>query len=408
MAKRLLSFMLCLLFFLTMLFSGSIQQVNAEEKKKLAESELHSKSCALIDGESGRLLYGKSENVPMANASTTKILTCILALENSKEDDIVTVSENAAAQPKVHLGMKKDEQFYMKDLLYGLMLESFNDCAYAIAEHIDGSAEAFAERMNEKAKEIGCTDSYFVTPNGLDGKTKEGEHHTTAQDLSRIMRYCAWNSPQSETFLALTQTRDHSFCDMDGKSFQVSNKNAFLDMMNCAITGKTGFTAKAGYCYVAAVEEIGRKYCIALLACGWPNNKNYKWADAKKLFQYGLENYHLYEPGKNAFDLGHIEIGNGYQKGSLEEWGSKTKVQLYSEAAKKNLTFLKADWDEASLQKELNEICMVPVKKNQKIGEVSYCINGEKVYSYPIRTVNEVKKWDLNSFGKAVMEEFLP
>ena len=187
MAKRLLSFMLCLLFFLTMLFSGSIQQVNAEEKKKLAESELHSKSCALIDGESGRLLYGKSENVPMANASTTKILTCILALENSKEDDIVTVSENAAAQPKVHLGMKKDEQFYMKDLLYGLMLESFNDCAYAIAEHIDGSVEAFAERMNEKAKEIGCTDSYFVTPNGLDGKTKEGEHHTTAQDLSRIM-----------------------------------------------------------------------------------------------------------------------------------------------------------------------------------------------------------------------------
>ena len=116
----------------------------------------------------------------------------------------------------------------------------------------------------------------------------------------------------------------------------------------------------------------------------------------------------MYEPGKNAFDLGHIEIGNGYQKGSLEEWGSKTKVQLYSEAAKKNLTFLKADWDEASLQKELNEICMVPVKKNQKIGEVSYCINGEKVYSYPIRTVNEVKKWDLDSFGKAVMEEFLP
>ena len=138
------------------------------------------------------------------------------------------------------------------------------------------------------------------------------------------------------------------------------------------------------------------------------NNKNYKWADAKKLFQYGLENYHLYEPGKNAFDLGNIEIGNGYQKCTLKEWGNKSKVQLYSEAAKQNLTFLKADWDDASLQKEINEICMVPVKKNQKIGEVSYCINGEKVYSYPIRTVNEVKEWDLNSLGKAVMEEFLP
>ena len=105
--KRFLSFMLCLVFFFTMLFPGMVQTVGAEEKKKLAESELYSKSCALIDGESGRLLYGKSENVPMANASTTKILTCILALENSKEDEIVTVSENAAAQPKVHLGMKK-------------------------------------------------------------------------------------------------------------------------------------------------------------------------------------------------------------------------------------------------------------------------------------------------------------
>lgn len=116
----------------------------------------------------------------------------------------------------------------------------------------------------------------------------------------------------------------------------------------------------------------------------------------------------MYEPGKNAFDFGNIEIGNGYQKCTLKEWGKKSKVQLYSEAAKQNLTFLKADWDDASLQKEINEICMVPVKKNQKIGEVSYCINGEKVYSYPIRTVNEVKEWDLNSLGKAVMEEFLP
>lgn len=103
--------MLCLVFFFTMLFPRMVQTVGAEEKKKLAESELYSKSCALIDGESGRLLYGKSENVPMANASTTKILTCILALENSKEDEIVTVSENAAAQPKVHLGMKKMNNF---------------------------------------------------------------------------------------------------------------------------------------------------------------------------------------------------------------------------------------------------------------------------------------------------------
>ena len=109
-------------------------------------------------------------------ASTTKILTCIVAMEQCKPDEVVTFSAKAASQPKVHLGAKKGEQFYMQDLWYGLMLESYNDCAYAIAEHVAGSAEKFAALMNEKAKKIGCTDSHFVTPNGLDAKDEQGEH----------------------------------------------------------------------------------------------------------------------------------------------------------------------------------------------------------------------------------------
>lgn len=99
----------------------------------------------------------------------------------------------------------------MQDLWYGLMLESYNDCAYAIAEHVAGSAEKFAALMNEKAKKIGCTDSHFVTPNGLDAKDEQGEHHTTAYDLCRIMSYCAWKSPVSKQFLEVTQTRSHTF-----------------------------------------------------------------------------------------------------------------------------------------------------------------------------------------------------
>ena len=158
------------------------EPVLAEKQKEPEAQTLYSKSCAMVDGDSGRLLYGKEAQTALPNASTTKILTCIVAMEQCKPDEVVTFSAKAASQPKVHLGAKKGEQFYMQDLWYGLMLESYNDCAYAIAEHVAGSAEKFAALMNEKAKKIGCTDSHFVTPNGLDAKDEQGEHHTTAYD----------------------------------------------------------------------------------------------------------------------------------------------------------------------------------------------------------------------------------
>lgn len=383
------------------------QPVSAKEQPQLSESKLYSKACALVDGDSGRVLYGKNENLQLANASTTKILTCIIALEQCKMDEVVTVSREAAAQPKVHLGTAEGEQFYMQDLLYGLMLESYNDCAYAIAEHISGSVEEFAKVMNEKAEELGCKDSHFVTPNGLDREDREGEHRTTASDLCRIMSYCAWDSEKSEEFLALTQTRNHSFSSLSGTSYTVSNKNALLDMMDSVITGKTGYTAKAGYCYVAAVESEGRRYAIALLACGWPNHKNYRWEDARTLFGYGMENYHLYKGAEDAFSVEPIFVRGGYEKGTLAEWGAAAEVPLRVNIKEKNITFLKADWDEAEVKKEYTKAVKAPVKKGQKIGKISYCINGEEMYVYDICTGADIPKWDFQAFFGAVIREFL-
>lgn len=120
----------------------------------------------------------------MAMASTTKIMTCILALENGQEQTVATASAKAAAAPKVHLGVREGEQFLLGDLLYSLMLESHNDAAVMIAETIGGSVEEFASLMNEKAAAIGCTDTHFVTPNGLDASDAGGDHHTTAADLA--------------------------------------------------------------------------------------------------------------------------------------------------------------------------------------------------------------------------------
>lgn len=378
---------------------------NTVERKTLQENQLYAKSCALTDGASDRLLYGKAQTVPLANASTTKIMTCILALEECETDEIVTVSAKAAGQPKVHLGIQEGEQFYLKDLLYGLMLESFNDCAYAIAEHVAGSAEAFALRMNEKAEKIGCKDTHFVTPNGLDGEDAGGEHHTTAADLCRIMSYCTWKSSQSGQFVALTQTRDYSFANLDGRSFSVSNKNAFLDMMDCVVTGKTGFTGKAGYCYVAAAEEGGRRYCIALLACGWPNNKNYKWKDARVLLQYGLDHYHLYRCDQASLKLPPLEIGNAYEKQSLDEWGKRIDVKTYIDAKESSMTFLKADWDEAEITRSFSKIVRAPLKKGDSLGRVSYTIGGQEIYAFDICAGKNVFRWDFTAFLHALWKE---
>lgn len=377
------------------------------QRVELPENQLYAKSCALTDGSSGRLLYGKAETDPMANASTTKIMTCILALESGCGNDQVTASAKAAAQPKVHLGMKAGDQFRFMDLLYGLMLESYNDCAVAIAEHVAGSVEEFAKRMNEKAAELGCEDTHFVTPNGLDAEDEGGAHHTTAQDLCRIMQYCVWESEARETFLALTQAKSHTFSVADGRSYSLNNHNNLFYMMDHVLSGKTGYTSKAGYCYVAALEEGGRRYCIALLACGWPNNKNYKWSDAKKLFGYGMEHYGLYTVDSSALDVPGIQVGGGYKRGVLPEWGRRASLNLYIDKGAETMTFLKADWDEARVEKTYVRHAKLPVKKGDVMGQVKYVLGGKTLYTYDICAAEDIYAWDYGTFFRAVFMEFL-
>ena len=276
------------------------------------ESELYAKSAVLMDAGSGRVLYEKNGSLPLANASTTKILTCIIILENCDLDQVAEISPRAAAAPKVHLGAAVGQKFYIKDLVYAMMLESYNDCAVALAEQMAGTVEDFAAVMNRYAEKIGCTDTYFITPNGLDAQDEQGFHHTTAEELARMMRYCMTESKEADLFLKITGTSEHSFTDAEGKnSYHCYNHNAFLTMMDGALSGKTGFTGNAGYCYVGALERGGRGYIVALLACGWPNHKNWKWSDTKKLMEYGLEAYQKvdladYEPDWKA--LGRIPV----------------------------------------------------------------------------------------------------
>ena len=160
--------------------------------------DLYAFSAVLMDAESGRILYEKKGEEFLANASTTKILTCILALEEGDLGDQVVISEYAASMPDVQLNITPGERYFLKDLLYALMLESHNDVAVAIAEYLEGNCENFSDKMNQKAKEIGCQNTYFLTPNGLDAVKGQKNHGTTAKDLAQIMRYCIMESEKKD------------------------------------------------------------------------------------------------------------------------------------------------------------------------------------------------------------------
>lgn len=365
-------------------------------------AELYALSAVLMDGESGRVLYEKDGERPLANASTTKVLTCIVALENSPGDDYVQVSQNAASQPEVKLGLQKGEQYYLEDLLYSLMLKSHNDTAVAIAEHCGGSVEGFARMLNRKAKQIGCKNTYFITPNGLDAEDENGKHHTTAADLALIMRYAVKN----ETFLHIAQTRDYTFSEITGKrTFSVHNANAFLDMRDGVLAGKTGYTSQAGYCYVCAWEKEGKTFIVSLLGCGWPNHKTYKWSDTEKLLDFGDYNYE-YETYWKEPQTGKILVTDGVEDG--QDIGTKIYLR-----GKCSVTAYDRE-KEVLLKKGETVICKIeipqkvsaPVLKGEKLGRIAYYLDGKLIDFYPVYAEKSVEKISFKWYTEKVFHDF--
>lgn len=336
------------------------KDVTAAEGNIETLSKLNARYALLMDASNCRVLYEKNgfEQAPMA--STTKIMTLIIALENGNLDDLVTVSSYAAKMPKVHLGMKAEEQYRLKDLLYSLMLESHNDTAVAIAEHIGGNVEGFADLMNEKAQELGAYQTHFVTPNGLDAD----DHYTTAYDLALIASYAI----QNDTFLEIIKTPSYSFHEQTtGRNFTVNNKDQFLNSYNGAIGIKTGFTGKAGYCFVGAAKREEKQLVSVVLASGWPPNKSYKWKDTKALMNYGMDYFNKKEILAAGTTFQQIPVLN-----SIEE----IPVTPY---VKESVSLLLKEEEQVDFDIKLPKTLTAPVKKDQTIGEVTIRIN-DSVY----------------------------
>ncbi|MGN0377437.1 MAG: D-alanyl-D-alanine carboxypeptidase family protein [Suilimivivens sp.] len=397
---------------------AKVSPVNAEDNSESSTNlQLYAQSAILIDAGSGRILYEKNSSEIRPMASTTKIMTCILALEYGNLEDYVEVSSYAASMPKVKLNMQQGERYRLKDLLYSLMLESHNDSAVAIAEHIGGSVEGFADMMNQKASDIGCFHTFFITPNGLDATatTENGEtkiHSTTAEDLARIMSYCIMDSPAKEEFLAITGTASYQFEGYrekdgeivpNGRSFSCYNHNAFLTMMDGALSGKTGFTGNAGYCYVGSLRRDNRTFVVALLACGWPDNKSYKWSDTKKLMNYGLENfeYHSLEEVKIEEDsLAPVPV-TGAQTEKIGGSASVPVTIVKKEENKGIEGVLLKSGENFEVKTELKEILEAPVEKGTEVGTISYLVDGEVYGVDYVVTAGEAEKID---FGWCLMQ----
>lgn len=353
----------CLGILLSALLFGVSVQAEGEPE------DLYARSAVLMDADTGRILFEKNGSEQMPMASTTKIMTLLVTLENADLEGTVQVSSYAASMPDVQLNIREGETYRLRDLCYSLMLESHNDSAVAIAEHVGGSVEGFAAMMNQKARDLGCSHTHFITPNGLDAEDEQGKHSTTAEDLARIMRRCM----QNEEFLSITREPSWSFSNLEGtRSFTVNNKNAFLNMMEGALTGKTGFTNGAGYCYVGALEREGKRLIAVVLACGWPNHKTWKWSDTKKLMNYGLENFRKETVGEEQIALKPVQIRDG----------QTDTVSVSADVQKKQI--LMKEGDTFSVEVLRPDVLPAPVEAGEMVGTVIYYLNGEILDLFPI------------------------
>ncbi len=256
-----------------LLFSFSFTAVSAKA------AETISGECAvLIEATSRRVLFEKNANRRHPMASTTKIMTALVALEALPLDSVISVPEEATGIEGSSVYLKAGDRYRLEDLLYALLLQSANDAAEVIAIAVSGTVEAFAVRMNEKAKELALTDTHFENPHGLDGD----EHYTTARELAIITAHALENSD----FAKIVSTRRYVFSSLDGANPRtLINHNKMLLLYEGAVGVKTGYTKRCGRCLVSAAEREGLLLIAVTLDA--PSD----WHDHTALLDYGFDSY---------------------------------------------------------------------------------------------------------------------
>lgn len=340
---------------------------------------VEAKAAVLIDADSGRVLFAQNADEMLPMASTTKIMTAILALENCSLDEQVTASENASGVEGTSIYLSVGETLSMEHMLYGLMLRSGNDAAVAIAEHVAGSVEAFAEMMNERVEELGA-DAHFVNPHGLPA---EG-HAASALGMAKIMRH-AMTIPEFRTITA-TQRKIIPWVGNE-YSRVLENKNRLLSTYEGANGGKTGYTNAAGRCLVFSAERDGLSLIGVVLNCP-------TWFDmAETLLDYGFENFHA-----------ETALEEGQSAGSVAlRGGASDTVAVVAGGNLRSAVALGTPYTVRYIYKELT----APVDRGDVVGTARMESGGEVIAVCPLLAAEDVPAWSLSEALRAVLRNWL-
>lgn len=344
--------------------------------------EIAAGGSALMESDSMRLLAGSHTDVRLPMASTTKIMTALLAIEHCDLDQMVPIPDEAVGVEGSSMYLARGETIRMKDLLYGLMLTSGNDAAVAIAITVAGSVEAFAEMMNERALEIGCTDTNFVTPNGL----HDENHYTTASDLCRI----ACTAMQSETFCEIVSTEYYQ-TETGDKQRTLKNKNRILWQYDGGNGIKTGYTKKAGRCLVFSAKRGKTQLVGVVLDC--PD----MWNAAESLLDYGFANYETQRLLERGAEIGYIPVDGGVKNG----------LQV---CPKEDILYPLAADHTDTLRWELlcEERVQAPVSEGSVLGKLVLYVNNEPAKQVDLLAAERVAAADYGFYLEEILSRFRP
>lgn len=333
--------------------------------------QLQAESAILLDAKTGQILYGKSIHQRRAPASTTKVLTALLAIESGRLDEITTVSIHAASTPGSTLHLYAGQQISLRELLTGLLLRSGNDAAVAIAEHLAGSVNAFADLMNEKAYLIGARESHFVNPHGL----SRPNHYTTAYDLAIITRYALQNS----TFAELVSTKETQIEWFDRQGHEqdrfLRNTNKLLWMFEEADGVKTGTTGIAGPCLVSSATRDNQKLIAVVL------HDASRWLDSMKLLKYGFD----------TFDLIDYAAANDVVATVAVDKGMSDRLDAIA-SLPASLVVTATDSSAVTVECNVPETIKAPIYRGQKIGEIVFFIHDQAVKTVDVVAAQDVSE----------------
>ncbi len=365
-----------------------------------AEPNVAAPSAILIDAKSGKVLFEKNADEKRPPASTTKIMTAILAIEHGKFDEVVTISENPGKlieKGSSQISLIAGEELTFEQLLYALMLESANDAAVAIAEHLTNlsgkeASAKFAQMMNDKAKELGATNTNFQNPNGLDSTYED--HVTTARDLAIMARY-GMTLPKfrevvntvNYTIPATSKQPERNYITNSNKMIWKINKSQRYEFCNGI---KTGYTLKAQHCFVSSAKKEDVEIISVVLGINGANGSNI-YDDTKALFEYGFNNFE------------HMKL---LEKGQIIDTVKLENVdKSINLLANEDLQFLAAESDKAAIQSKIvkNQPIKAPIKKGDILGSITYSVGNIQIGKADLISAEDVEKPKISLIKKLLV-----